>query len=62
MFGTFEAEKEPVKYGLVRNVNTYNPTKITFMGWQEIFKNIKNAQNFNEALHFVFGPPKTRSE
>ena len=62
MFGTFEAEEEPVKYGLVKNVNTYNPTKITFMGWLEIFKNIKNAQNFNEVLHFVFGPPKTRSE
>ena len=62
MFGTFEAEEEPVKYGLVKNVNTYNPTKITFMGWLEIFKNIKNAQNFNEVLHFIFGPPKTRSE
>ena len=62
MFGTFEPEKESVKYGLVKNVNTYNPTKITFMGWQEIFKNIKKSNNFNEALYFVFGPPKTRNE
>ena len=62
MFGTFEPEKESVKYGLVKNVNTFNPTKITFMGWQEIFKNIKKSNNFNEALYFVFGPPKTRNE
>ena len=62
MFGTFEPEEESVKYGLVKNVNTYNPTKITFMGWQEIFKNIKKSNNFNEALYFVFGPPKTRNE
>ena len=62
MFGTFEPEEESVKYGLVKNVNTYNPTKITFMGWQEIFQNIKKSNNFNEALYFVFGPPKTRNE
>ena len=62
MFGTFEPEEESVKYGLVKNVNTYNPTKITFMGWQEIFKNIKKSNSFNEALYFVFGPPKTRNE
>ena len=53
MFGTFEAEEEPVKYGLVKNVNTYNPTKITFMGWLEIFKNIKNVK-ISMRFCFVF--------
>ena len=61
LFGTFEPEMDKVKYGLVNNVNTYNPTKITLMGWQEIFKNIKNAPNFSEALYFLFGPPKTKN-
>jgi hypothetical protein len=28
-FGTFEAEKEKVKFGLVKNVNTFNPITIT---------------------------------
>jgi len=62
IFGTFEPEKERVKYGLVKNVNTFNPTKITFMGWQEIFQNVKTANNLNQVIHFVLGPPKTRSE
>ena len=62
MFGTFEPEEESVKYGLVKNVNTYDPTKITFMGWQEMFNNIKSSNNFKEVLYFIFGPPKTRSE
>ena len=62
MFGTFEAESEKVRYGLVKNVNTYNPTKITFMGWQEIFRNIKSASSFNQAIHYLFGPPKTRNQ
>ena len=61
IFGTFEPEMDKVKYGLVNNVNTYNPTKITIMGWQEIFKNIKNAPSVSEALYFLFGPPKTKN-
>ena len=61
LFGTFEPEMDKVKYGLVNNVNTYNPTKITLMGWQEIFKNIKNAPSASEALYFLFGPPKTKN-
>ena len=61
LFGTFEPEDEPVKFGLVRNVNTFNPTKITFMGWIDIFKNMKNASNFNEAIYFLLGPPKTKN-
>ena len=61
MFGTFEPEGEPVKFGLVRNVNTFNPTKITFMGWIDIFNNMKNASNFTEAIYFLLGPPKTKN-
>tara|TARA_Y100001978_G_scaffold143504_1_gene128568 strand:- start:490 stop:1323 length:834 start_codon:yes stop_codon:yes gene_type:complete len=61
IFGTFEPEVEPVKFGLVNNVNTFNPTKITFMGWADIFKNIKNATNMNEAIYFLLGPPKTKN-
>ena len=61
LFGTFEPEDEPVKFGLVRNVKTFNPTKITFMGWIDIFKNMKNASNFSEAIYFLLGPPKTKN-
>lgn len=61
IFGTFEPEDEPVKFGLVRNVNTFNPTKITFMGWTDIFKCIKNASSFNEVIYYLFGPPKTKN-
>ena len=52
IFGTFEPEDEPVKFGLVRNVNTFNPTKITFMGWTDIFKSIKNGYIFMQKIAF----------
>ncbi len=61
IFGTFEPEIEKVKFGLVKNVGTFNPSKITFMGWQDIYKNIKKSQNFNNALYLFFGPPKTKN-
>jgi sterol desaturase/sphingolipid hydroxylase (fatty acid hydroxylase superfamily) len=61
IFGTFEPEIEKVKFGLVKNVDTFNPSKITFMGWQDIYKNIKKSQNFNNTLYLFFGPPKTKN-
>tara|TARA_E500000178_G_scaffold263414_1_gene260513 strand:- start:84 stop:587 length:504 start_codon:yes stop_codon:yes gene_type:complete len=59
-FGTFEPEKEKVKYGLVNNVNTYNPVKITFMAWQDIIKNMRNSDSTTQALKYLFGPPNTK--
>jgi sterol desaturase/sphingolipid hydroxylase (fatty acid hydroxylase superfamily) len=59
MFGTFEPEIEPVKFGLVKNVDTFNPIKITFMGWRSIMTDIKNAKNLRHAMHLFFGPPIT---
>ena len=61
MFGTFEPEKAKVKYGLVNNVNTFNPVKITFMGWQSMMLDIKKAKNYKEVFSTIFGPPNTRN-
>ena len=59
MFGTFESEEERVKFGLVNNVNTFNPTKITFMAWTSMIEDIKSKTNFSEMLRIIFGPPNT---
>ena len=61
MFGTFEPEKAPVTFGLVNNVNTFNPVRITFMGWISMINDMRAAKNFKEfCLHF-FGPPNTKT-
>tara|TARA_B110000003_G_C16527937_1_gene487783 strand:+ start:71 stop:919 length:849 start_codon:yes stop_codon:yes gene_type:complete len=59
ILGTFQKENEPVTYGLVSNVNTFNPVKITFMAWASIIKDIKIANKPNEILFLIFGPPQT---
>ena len=59
-FGTFEPEKASVKYGLVNNVKTFSPIKITFMDWQAMFQEIKIQKNIKEKIKIFFGPPKTK--
>jgi len=45
---------------LVNNVNTFNPVKITFMGWSAILRDIKKAKTIKEAIKLTFGPPNTK--
>ena len=62
MFGTFEPEKEKVRFGLVNNVNTFNPTKITFMAWSSMIEDMNNKQSLREALRIIFEPPNTHKK
>jgi len=59
MFGTFEPEQEEVKFGLVNNVNTFNPVKVTFIAWISMIKDLKQKNSFFEAMKVIFGPPVT---
>jgi sterol desaturase/sphingolipid hydroxylase (fatty acid hydroxylase superfamily) len=55
MFGTFVEETHRPKYGLVENVNTYNPVKIAFGEWIAIGKDV--LANPKYALGYIFGKP-----
>ena len=59
MFGTFEPEEEEVKFGLVNNVNTFNPVRVTFMAWMSMIKDLKQKNSFFESIKVIFGPPVT---
>jgi sterol desaturase/sphingolipid hydroxylase (fatty acid hydroxylase superfamily) len=58
MFGTFAQERAPVVFGLVNNVNTQNPFKITFMVWLAMWRDVRSAASASDALNHVFGPPE----
>lgn len=59
LFGTFQAEEEneKVKYGLTTNIKTYNPLKMVFHEWKNIFKDIRKGPSLKDKLLYVFGPP-----
>ena len=59
MFGTFVPERaeEPARYGIVRNLATFNVLKIAFHEWIGIFSDLAKAKNRREAFCYVFAPP-----
>ncbi len=61
MFGTFVEEKEPVRYGIITPLTSYNPLWINTHGWFETFEAIKKRKIFSEKLHCLFGSPDLES-
>ena len=59
LFGTFtpELDAEPVRYGLVKNIDTYNPLRIAFHEWIAIGQDVRHARSWNERWMYLFGPP-----
>ncbi len=62
LFGTFEPEREPVRYGLTHNINTFNPVKIAFHEWAAIAREARAARSWREALYRIFGRPSRMAE
>lgn len=50
MFGTFEPEREPVVYGLTKNIHTYNPLRIAFHAWAEMLVDMFRAGSWRQKL------------
>lgn len=57
IFGSFEPEGERVRYGLTKNINTFNPVKVAFHEWADIAKDVSAASDWRERAGYVFGPP-----
>ncbi|MEX0645650.1 MAG: sterol desaturase family protein [Parvularculaceae bacterium] len=59
MFGSFvpEADEEKCRYGIVKNLGTFNPLVISFHEWIGIAKDVFAAKSVKEAFGYMFGPP-----
>ena len=57
MFGTFEPEREKVVYGLTKNINSYNPLRIAFHEWVDLWKELRSATTWHERMVSIFGSP-----
>lgn len=60
LFGTFqpELEKEKVTYGLVKNINTFNPIKIAFIEWINMFKDaFSGKKSLKNRILYLLKPP-----
>src|SRR5215831_5373803 len=64
LFGTFEPEDtddRPV-YGLTKNINSYNPLRIAFHEWQDMWTDLRQARNWQERWACIFGSPGRKYE
>jgi sterol desaturase/sphingolipid hydroxylase (fatty acid hydroxylase superfamily) len=59
LFGTFvpEDRAEPCRYGIVRNLGTFNPLKVAFHEWQAIAKDVVSAATWRDRLLYMVAPP-----
>jgi len=57
MFGTFQMEVQRPTYGLIHNIDTYNPLKIATHEWFGILKDMKFKNTLFNNIKYIFEPP-----
>jgi sterol desaturase/sphingolipid hydroxylase (fatty acid hydroxylase superfamily) len=57
LFGTFEPEVRRVKYGLTKNISTFNPLRIAYHEFAAIGRDVRAATGLRAKLGHVFGRP-----
>jgi sterol desaturase/sphingolipid hydroxylase (fatty acid hydroxylase superfamily) len=59
LFGSFVPEDmtEPPRYGLVKNLATFNPLKVATHEWVAIFRDIAGSRSLTEVAAYTWGPP-----
>jgi sterol desaturase/sphingolipid hydroxylase (fatty acid hydroxylase superfamily) len=59
LFGTFVDEEagDPCRYGIVRNIGSFNPLRIALHEWVAIGRDLRAARSWRERLVFVLGAP-----
>ena len=60
LFGTYEAEVEPVVYGLTRNVGSHNPVTLTLHETRAMLRDVMRPGPLRQRLMYLFGPPGWR--
>jgi sterol desaturase/sphingolipid hydroxylase (fatty acid hydroxylase superfamily) len=59
LFGTFapESKRDPVSYGITRDLTTFNPLRIAVHEFAAIARDVARARSLRSALGYVLAPP-----
>ena len=57
LFGTFEPEVRRVKYGLTKNIKTFNPIKIGYHEFADIARDVRRAKGWRNKLGYIWNHP-----
>jgi sterol desaturase/sphingolipid hydroxylase (fatty acid hydroxylase superfamily) len=62
LFGTFQAETERVRYGLTKDISSFNPLRIATHELVSIARDVNASRSVREAVSCLFGPPSRSPE
>jgi sterol desaturase/sphingolipid hydroxylase (fatty acid hydroxylase superfamily) len=57
LFGTFRREEAPVVYGLTKNINTFEPTRVMAHEHADMLRDVGRSRTWRERLSFVLRGP-----
>ncbi len=57
LFGTFQGEGERVRYGLTRNIDTFNPVRAAFHEYVAMWHDLRRARGLRNRLGVLFRGP-----
>jgi sterol desaturase/sphingolipid hydroxylase (fatty acid hydroxylase superfamily) len=60
LFGTFEPEGERVRYGLTRNIETFNPVRVAFHEYVDIWRDVRRSRRWRDRFGYAFRGPGWR--
>jgi sterol desaturase/sphingolipid hydroxylase (fatty acid hydroxylase superfamily) len=57
LFGSFEPERARVRYGLTKNLRTWNPLRIAFHEWAAMLRDAARARGWRDRIGFLLAAP-----
>ncbi len=60
LFGTFEEEVRRIRYGLTKNIDSYNPMTIGYHEFRDIVRDVRSARTVGDRVRYVLGRPGWR--
>ena len=61
IFGSFVAETEEPRYGIIKPINSYNPLWANLHGWVEMIAEMKKRKGFSQKARCIFASPNMQT-
>ncbi|BBX74377.1 sterol desaturase family protein [Mycobacterium shinjukuense] len=58
LFGSYAEEREPVSFGLTKNIDTHNPIKLNYHEFVTMLGDIRRSRTWRARLGYLLGPPE----
>jgi sterol desaturase/sphingolipid hydroxylase (fatty acid hydroxylase superfamily) len=57
LLGTFEPERERVRYGLTKNIGTFNPVRVAFAEYGAIGRDVRRSRSWRDRAGYLLRGP-----